>query len=123
MKTKILSLLFILCLGVGFLSCSKDSEGKTQYEQGKETGTEFYNAYNSAKGNYLSIEGITSLTKMSKCYTEYKNNSEDSQWKSGFLAGATNSDNAMLYPELEDILNSDYSNIVDIMPALMELLN
>lgn len=124
MKTKILSLLVILCLGLNFTSCSKDEEGKTDYESGKQTGAKFYNAYESSKNSdLLSAQGVAAIKTMSECYAEYKNNSGNSQWKSGFLAGATNSDNAALYPELEEILNSDFTEIENILPMLKTLLN
>ncbi len=115
MNAKLLSLLFVLFLGIGFSSCSKDSD-PSSYDSGKSQGEKFRTAVSSISGgNLLSVVEI--------CY-KYKQNSSDADWKKGFLGGATNFDESK-YSGLESLLNQDIdmSNISDITTTLRNLLN
>ena len=119
MNAKLLSLLFILFLGIGFSSCSKD-KNESSYDSGKNQGVklrEVVSAYKS--GN--TTEAASNLLLV---YQQYKKNSSDKEWKEGFLGGATNFDKSK-YSGLENLLDQDFSltNIADILPSLANLLN
>ena len=122
MNSKLLSLLFILFLGIGFSSCSKD-KNESSFDAGKKQGEKFRDA---AYGYYANPLDVVKLGSLYSTYQEYKKNSpNDSEWKKGFLGGATKLDESK-YAGLEKLLDQDLDfsvdNAINILPELMKLL-
>lgn len=121
MNAKLLSLLFILFLGIGFSSCSKD-KNESSYDAGKNQGAKFREA---AYGYYDNPLDVVKLATLYTTYQNYKTNSSDSEWKSGFLGGATQFDKSK-YSGLENLLSQDLDfsveNALNILPGLIEML-
>jgi len=121
MNAKFLSLLFILFLGIGFSSCSKDNE--SSYDSGKNQGIKFREALIAYKsGN--SADKIQAGLNIVSIYQQYKTNSSNKDWKEGFLGGASDFDTSK-YGELEKLLNLDLnlnSISADTINDLLSLL-
>ncbi|MDR1729510.1 MAG: hypothetical protein LBR52_02490 [Prevotellaceae bacterium] len=119
MNAKILSVLFILFAGIGFFSCSNDDSSGSSYDSGKQQGEKLRNAVNTYSSNTVQA-GADALA----VYSQYKKNSSDTEWKKGFLGGATNFDESK-YSGLEKLLEQDVNleNIANILPNLLKLLN
>ena len=119
MNAKLLSILFILFLGIGFSSCSKD-KNESSFESGKQQGEKLRNAvsmYNSGNAILASTDAIS-------VYAQYKANSSDQEWKKGFLGGATNFDESK-YKGLENLLEQGitWENVLTVLPQLVNLLS
>ena len=95
---------------MNFASCSSDDDesAETSYELGKAEGEKLNAAYQAYSINSDILTQTTQGAIMYAAYAQYKANSSDAKWKSGFLAGATNADTSK-YDELADLLNGDYS--------------
>ena len=106
MNTRLLSVLFLLFWGLGFSSCSKEENTDDQYDAGKSAGAEFrsaLDAYNNS--NDLIAKGTAGLN-LYRSYANYKQKSGSSEWKEGFLSGATNADETKS-KLLENILDNN----------------
>ena len=120
MNAKILSILFILFLGAGFSSYSKD-DNAGNYDSGKSQGEQFRNELNAYdSNNLLSVQTVTAGANLLNIYSQYKKNSSDSEWKKGFLEGATNFDTTK-YDGLTKLLDQGFS--LNSVMSLLELLN
>jgi len=121
MNAKLLSLLFILFLGIGFSSCSKD-KNESSFDSGKNQGAKFREA---AYGYYENPKDVVKLGTLYTTYQQYKQNSSDSEWKKGFLGGATEF-NESKYAGLEKFLSQDLDfsteNTLNILSDLLKLL-
>ena len=117
MNTRLLSVLLLLFLGLGIASCSKDND-----ESGEAVGARFrkaLDAYNGGSG----IEKTTASADLISAYDAYKKNSNDPEWKKGFLKGATH-DDVEKSKLLETLLDSYVEGDTDypkLIVALCEL--
>jgi len=122
MNAKILSILFILFVGIGFSSCSKD-KNESSFDSGKNQGAKFREA---ALGYYANPVDMVKLGILYSTYQSYQQNSSDPEWKKGFLSGATNSDESK-YAELANLLDQDLDfsvqNGLEAVSKLINLLN
>lgn len=120
MNAKILSLLLVFFLGISFTSCSKDDDNDASYESGVAEGKKFNEAY----ADYKAASGFNSVVPaatMYSSYQQYKSNSEDKDWKEGFIAGATNFDESK-YSEFANIFDTENIASADNLIALLTTL-
>ena len=108
MNTRILSVIFLIIMGVEFLSCKGKDESppKSQYDAGFEAGTKFREAFET----YNNSEGLTKVTAgatLLSSHKTYKTKSENAEWKDGFLDGAIKAD------EMADNTKSKLMNLLD----------
>ena len=118
MNTRILSVLLLLFLGLSFSSCSKDDK-TAGYDAGKSKGADFLKAASDFKNGDVLARGTAALT-LYDCYTAYKKNSGDSEWKKGFLSAATTSDEQS--EKLESLLNETFSDKFTLATEIVKLL-
>ncbi len=116
MNVKILSILFVLFLGIGFSSCSKDDNNSSSTDSGRTQGEKLREAVDAYKAGNTS----QALLNLGNIYLQYQKNSSDSGWKEGFLEGATNFDTSK-YAGLTDLLDKGVT--ADTLKNLLELLN
>ena len=119
MNTRILSVLLFLFLGLSFSSCSKDDNKTTGYDAGKSKGTVFLKAASDFKNGNVLEQGTATLT-LYQCYTAYKENSGDSEWKKGFLSAATTSEEQS--EKLESLLSETFNDKFTLATEIVKLL-
>jgi len=126
MNTRFLSVLFLLFLGLGIASCSKnESTGKAAGQTDGENFRKYaLSAYDVAKGDTNPAK-IIEAASLFTSYQKYKENSSDSEWKKGFLNGVTNFDetkNSALAAVLDSDKYGEAGSYVSLAVAVYEVL-